>query len=52
LANGHYPLLGIVDNGDGVSQNRLVAFELTTGVPEPASLSWLAGFWLIGRRRH
>lgn len=52
LSNGNYSLLGIVDDGDGVSQNRLVAFELTgMVVPEPAGLSLLAGFWLLGRRR-
>lgn len=51
LTNGHYSLLGIVDDGDGLSQNRLVAFELNTTVPEPAALGWMAGLWLIGRRR-
>ncbi|MBL0928334.1 MAG: esterase-like activity of phytase family protein [Phycisphaerales bacterium] len=28
LASGNFSLLGIVDNGDGLSQNTLVAFEL------------------------
>jgi hypothetical protein len=34
LSAGHWALLGVVDNGDPVSKNTLVAFELT----EPAAL--------------
>jgi hypothetical protein len=35
LPNGNFVLLGVVDNGDGLSANTLVAFELVTVVPEP-----------------
>lgn len=55
LTGGNYSLLGIVDDGDGISQNRLVAFELTgVVVPEPSSLGLLGGICvaqLMHRRR-
>jgi hypothetical protein len=55
LTGGNLSLLGIVDDGDGVSQNRLVAFELTgVAVPEPSSMGLLGGILmaqLMHRRR-
>ena len=39
LANGTHALLGIVDDADPVSTNRLVAFELS-GLPDPCPADW------------
>jgi hypothetical protein len=33
LPNGNYALLGVVDNGDPISKNTLVSFELSDPVP-------------------
>ncbi|MCC7349810.1 MAG: esterase-like activity of phytase family protein [Phycisphaerales bacterium] len=55
LTGGNLSLLGIVDDGDDISQNRLVAFELTgVVVPEPTSMGVLGAICaahLMQRRR-
>jgi hypothetical protein len=51
LPGGGWVLLGVVDDGDGISGNNLVAFELVGVIPEPTSLSLVAGLlWLAWRR--
>lgn len=55
LANGNWAMLGIVDDGDGQSQNRLVAFEVAgVVVPEPsgAALVLAGAARLVLGRRH
>jgi hypothetical protein len=37
LSTGHWALLGVVDNGDPVSKNTLVAFELIESAPIPVA---------------
>lgn len=60
LAGGGWALLGIVDDGDPLSSNRLVAFELTGGIgiphcaadidlsgaADPADMAAFVGVWL------
>lgn len=54
LSNGHWSLLGVVDNGDPLSNNTLVAFELSNAtLPEPAAIGisfpltrlWFTDLW-------
>jgi hypothetical protein len=57
LSNGNWSLLGIVDDGDPLSNNTLVAFELSgANIPEPAAIGVtlpLTGWWFtkMWRRR-
>jgi hypothetical protein len=55
LANGNWVVLGIVDNNvgdDPLSDNTLVAFELSGDVPEPGCLTLcLAGAIMLRRSR-
>lgn len=52
LAPGTYALVGVIDDGDPVSSNSVVTFELT-GVPEPGGLALLGvgALGLLRRRR-
>jgi hypothetical protein len=51
LANGNWAVLGVVDNGDGLSKNTLVAFELSDPAPLPIETIAIAaggGLLLVG----
>ncbi len=43
LANGNQVLLGVVDNGDPISKNTLVSFELTDPEPLPMATIFAGG---------
>ncbi|HTQ39667.1 MAG TPA: esterase-like activity of phytase family protein [Pirellulales bacterium] len=43
LPNGNSVLLGVVDNGDPVSKNTLVSFELVDPAPLPMEIIYAAG---------
>lgn len=51
IAPGRWVLIGVIDDGDPVSTNSVVAFELT-GIPEPGALGLIAvaAVTLLGRR--
>jgi hypothetical protein len=51
LADGNWSLLGIVDDADPVSNNNLIAFELTgASIPEPSAIGLtipLGAWWFL-----
>ena len=50
LADGNYSLLGIVDDGDPLSSNTLVAFEVSGQIPEPSIVGItlpLGSWWFL-----
>ena len=53
LANGNWTLLGVVDDGDPISDNALVSFELVGPIPEPSSMlaGAVAAIAILRRRR-